>query len=103
VDEELAILEFLRASHLEVLPLTRLADSLEVAVQVTRATERDVDRLDRRALDLHRRHEFSEQDQLNRRIGLLTVVSVVFMPLTLIAGIYGMSFDRMPELQYRYS
>ena len=29
---------------------------------------------------------------------LLTVFSVFFMPLTFIAGIYGMNFDNMPEL-----
>ena len=103
VDEELAILEFLKAGQLEVLPLSRLADALQVAVQVTRTTERDVDRLDRRALDLHRRHEFAEQDRLNRRLGLLTVISAIFMPLTLITGIYGMNFELMPELHYRYS
>lgn len=28
--------------------------------------------------------------------------SCIFMPLMLIAGIYGMNFDVMPELHYRY-
>ena len=35
-------------------------------------------------------------------LGLLTVLSAIFMPLTLIAGIYGMNFDVMPELHWRY-
>lgn len=33
---------------------------------------------------------------------LLTVVSTIFMPLTLITGIYGMNFVHMPELNWRW-
>lgn len=32
----------------------------------------------------------------------LTVVTAVFLPLTLITGIYGMNFDWMPELHWRW-
>ncbi|MDN6838665.1 MAG: magnesium transporter CorA, partial [Staphylococcus equorum] len=31
-----------------------------------------------------------------------TLVSVVFLPLTLITGIYGMNFSNMPELKWDY-
>jgi magnesium transporter len=34
---------------------------------------------------------------------VLTVLSAVFLPLTLIAGIYGMNFEVMPELGYRFA
>jgi magnesium transporter len=33
---------------------------------------------------------------------LLTVFSVFFMPLTFIAGIYGLNFENMPELRAKY-
>ena len=33
---------------------------------------------------------------------LLTVITVIFMPLTLLTGIYGMNFDNMPELHWHY-
>ena len=36
--------------------------------------------------------------QQNRTITVLTVVSTIFMPLTLIVGWYGMNFKYMPEL-----
>lgn len=36
--------------------------------------------------------------RLNQIIKVLTIVTVVFLPLTLIAGIYGMNFQHMPEL-----
>ena len=38
----------------------------------------------------------------NRVIKIFTVVTVAFMPPTLIASIYGMNFDLMPELHWKY-
>ncbi|MBR4205032.1 MAG: magnesium transporter CorA [Clostridia bacterium] len=39
----------------------------------------------------------------NRIMTVLTVVASIFMPLTLIAGWYGMNFRYMPELEWRWS
>ena len=39
----------------------------------------------------------------NRTMTLLTVITTIFMPLTLIAGWYGMNFRYMPELEWYYS
>lgn len=38
----------------------------------------------------------------NKTMRILTVVTTIFMPLTLIAGWYGMNFQYMPELHSRY-
>ena len=38
----------------------------------------------------------------NKVMTLLTIVTTIFMPLTLITGWYGMNFDVMPELHFRY-
>jgi magnesium transporter len=40
--------------------------------------------------------------QTNRVMKVLTVITTIFMPLTFIAGIYGMNFENMPELQWEY-
>jgi magnesium transporter len=32
----------------------------------------------------------------------LTVISAVLMPLTVITGVYGMNFEFMPEIHWRY-
>ncbi|HEX8576237.1 MAG TPA: CorA family divalent cation transporter, partial [Flavobacterium sp.] len=46
---------------------------------------------------------FSSQSfRMNEIMKVLTIVSVIFMPLTFIVGVYGMNFDNMPELRYRY-
>jgi magnesium transporter len=41
--------------------------------------------------------------KLNDIMKFLTVFSVIFIPLTFIAGIYGTNFDNVPELHYEYS
>ena len=42
------------------------------------------------------------QDKANKRLNFLTVIQAVFVPLTLVVGIYGMNFVYMPELNYKY-
>jgi len=39
----------------------------------------------------------------NETMRVLAIVSSIFLPLTLLVGIYGMNFDYMPELGWRYS
>lgn len=33
---------------------------------------------------------------------ILTIISTIFIPLTFIAGVYGMNFRYMPELEWRW-
>ncbi len=39
---------------------------------------------------------------LNKTIRVLTVLTAIFVPLTFLAGIYGMNFAHMPELEWRW-
>ena len=41
--------------------------------------------------------------RMNEIMKVLTVVSTIFVPLTFIASIYGMNFDNIPELHFKYS
>jgi len=41
--------------------------------------------------------------RMNGIMMTLTIVSTIFIPLTFIAGVYGMNFDNMPELHGQYS
>jgi len=40
--------------------------------------------------------------KMNRVMQVLTIVATIFIPLTFIVGVYGMNFDHMPELHWRY-
>ncbi len=40
--------------------------------------------------------------RMNEVMKVLTVIATIFIPLTFIAGVYGMNFDNMPELHWTY-
>lgn len=44
----------------------------------------------------------SMSTKLNDTMKLLTIFSVIFIPLTFIVGVYGMNFDNLPELHWKY-
>lgn len=44
----------------------------------------------------------SISNRLNEVMKVLTLIATIFMPLTFIAGIYGMNFEFMPELKWRW-
>jgi magnesium transporter len=44
----------------------------------------------------------SVSNRMNEVMKVLTLIATIFIPLTFIAGIYGMNFANMPELEWRY-
>ncbi|GAA4952988.1 magnesium/cobalt transporter CorA [Algibacter agarivorans] len=42
-------------------------------------------------------------NKMNEVMKVLTIMASIFIPLTFIAGIYGMNFEYIPELQYKYA
>jgi len=102
VDEQLAVFDILQAVDKPHLDLVQIAGSFHLAVGNIKAADRRLERLDRAVMGLQHRYESLQQDKTNRRLGVLTILSAIFMPLTFIAGIYGMNFDLMPELHFHY-
>lgn len=47
-------------------------------------------------------HLSATSNRLNEVMKMLTIIATLFMPLSFIAGIYGMNFEYMPELGWRY-
>ena len=41
-------------------------------------------------------------NRLNEVMKILTIISTIFIPLTFLAGVYGMNFRYMPELEWRW-
>jgi magnesium transporter len=41
-------------------------------------------------------------NQLNQIMKVLTLIATIFIPLTFIAGVYGMNFKNMPEIEWQY-
>lgn len=48
-------------------------------------------------------HRANVNDSTNRVMKTLTVISTIFLPLTFIAGVYGMNFVHMPELKWAWA
>ena len=74
--------------------------------------EKMVDTLERLSSDLAVEREILSETlnlymgivshRTNKVVSRLTVVSMVFLPLTFIVGVYGQNFENMPELGWRY-
>ncbi|MFH1629144.1 MAG: magnesium/cobalt transporter CorA [Pseudomonadota bacterium] len=45
----------------------------------------------------------SMSNKLNEVMKVLTIIATIFIPLTFIAGVYGMNFKHMPELEWKWS
>jgi magnesium transporter len=48
-------------------------------------------------------HLSYQSNHLNEQMRMLTVFTIIVMPLNVLTGIYGMNFDNMPELHWHYS
>ena len=44
----------------------------------------------------------SVSNRMNEVMKVLTIIATIFIPLTLVAGLYGMNFKYMPELEWPY-
>lgn len=54
------------------------------------------------ASDLLNTHLSLASHRLNHVMRILTITTVIFLPLALLAGVYGMNFQFMPELSWHY-
>jgi magnesium/cobalt transport protein CorA len=61
-----------------------------------------LERLEEKLSELHAQYQLVLQEKGNKRLNTLTIIQAIFVPLTLISGIYGMNFVLMPELSWRY-
>ena len=102
-EEQLECFEALSESSSEALDFSNLRGTMGLLLATAGSTERMAGRLEKRVANLRQRHDAHQQDKINRRLAVLTIISAIFLPLTLIAGIWGMNFEAMPELSHPYA
>ena len=80
----------------DILPIYNdLSDQLQFIIQTTESCREIISSL----VDLY----ISNNDlRMNAIMKRLTIVSTIFIPLTFLAGIWGMNFKMMPELDWQY-
>jgi len=83
----------------DAIDFTNLKNSFGVLLSTAGSTERIMDRLEQRIGDVRHLFDAHQQARINHRLNLLTIMSAVFLPLSLLAGIWGMNFHNMPELE----
>lgn len=81
-------------------PISPQRDYYRDAARNYQTALRVLHRYEARAAELHQQYLSSLQARTESRIRILTILSSICMPLTLVAGIYGMNFARMPETQW---
>ena len=101
IGERIVVLDRLRLTASAVLDLEANRD-FQLAVSDAGYVDRVTDRIEKRLDNLREEYSLYQQERTNRRLAVLTVLSAVFLPLTLLAGIYGMNFQVMPELGHPY-
>lgn len=48
-------------------------------------------------------HMTSVSNRMNEVMKVLTIMASLFIPITFLAGVYGMNFERIPELKLKYA
>jgi magnesium transporter len=59
-----------------------------------------MEKLEQKVEGVRNHYQLLLQEKTNRRLNVLTIINALFVPLTFLAGIYGMNFSVMPELNW---
>ena len=73
----------------------------DVHDHINRVTE-TVDQYRETLTNIMEVHLANNANKMNEVMKALTVISAIFIPVTFIAGVYGMNFKFMPELETKY-
>ena len=96
-----AVSQFSKSEHDLVTNVTSvfLRDLSDHIMQVVDLIESHRDAL----TNLHDLYLSEISFKMNQVMQVLTIIATIFIPLTFLSGIYGMNFDHMPELHWKYS
>lgn len=71
------------------LDFEKMKGYVSVLLSTAGSNERMVTRLEKRVDDLRQTYDAQQQSRINRRLAVLTIVSAIFLPLSLMSGIFG--------------
>jgi magnesium transporter len=102
LEDYLHCLVGLREARSETLRLASVRGEFEHLVGDGKEGQRLVARIEERTRDLRQSSLNFLQESTNRRLNIMAVLSAVYLPPTLIAGIYGMNFENIPITRVPY-
>jgi Mg2+ and Co2+ transporter CorA len=76
---------------------------LKIIIDDFRELNRIVIRLEEKAESFRKQFMLIQQEISAKKINTLTIIQAIFVPITFLAGVYGMNFQFMPELSGKYS
>jgi Mg2+ and Co2+ transporter CorA len=97
------VFTMLRDSNSEALDLGGKHSRIQIAIASSHALARRVRLYYERIAQLRQQQIEEVSDKTNRRLGVLSVLSAIFLPLTLLTGIFGMNFQHMPGLAWSWT
>ena len=108
-NSRLHTLDELAGDYAQVFPMLRDSNSMaldlgghhsriQIAIASSHALARRVKLYYERIAQLRQQQVEEVSGKTNRRLGVLSVMSAIFLPLTLLTGIFGMNFEHMPGL-----
>ena len=101
-EDQVYCIELMEPMKSPAFSVKEIEDYFQTLLTNSRYLDRFTNRLDERIKDLSHQYTLYVQEKTNRKLAVLTVISAIFLPLTLLAGIYGMNFSAMPELGWKY-
>jgi len=99
VSGQLPIIQALIANEKTSFDRESIREYLICAQANLQATDRSLDWLEGRIDVMRSLVDMRAQDKTNRRLARLTILSTIFMPITFLAGVWGMNFEGMPGLK----
>lgn len=103
VEDQLYCINILHVYEGPAFDIGKLGKNFKNLDEEIRNGFRFLSRYERRLEDLHQHYDLMLQDRTNNRLKILTIVAAIFLPLNLVAGIYGMNFDNMPILHWDFA
>jgi magnesium transporter len=98
VRESIASIIRLESDYISEQSLIYFRDALDHVIQVGEALESQRESITT-LIDIYLS---SISNRMNEVMKVLTIMASIFIPLTFIAGVYGMNFENIPELHYKY-